>query len=123
MVCLHRFFVAVRDCFDAARIGFVGPAIGSAFRAGRNSIHGCKFDFFDAFAIDRAYRFKRTFHAFIVPIAAIWGIKGIATSLSRIIRVFDSDDPLAKRELRGSDGPPMENSATLEVGATSDWIV
>lgn len=27
MVCLHRFFVAVRDCFDAARIGFVGPAI------------------------------------------------------------------------------------------------
>jgi hypothetical protein len=27
MVCLLCFFVAVADCFDAARIGFVGPAI------------------------------------------------------------------------------------------------
>jgi hypothetical protein len=27
MVCLLCFFVAVLDCFDAARIGFVGPAI------------------------------------------------------------------------------------------------
>jgi hypothetical protein len=27
MVCLLCFFVAVPDCFDAARIGFVGPVI------------------------------------------------------------------------------------------------